>query len=141
LNAAVIRSRVDLGDVGNQEKERAMQGQSPYIFNAGLNYNDPNTGWQFNASYNIFGKRIFAVGDLDQNATQYEMPRNQVDLTVSKNIAQRWEVKLGVQDLLNAPYRLTQDSNRDKKINAVDEPISYYRMGQYVSLGVTFKVY
>jgi TonB-dependent receptor len=141
LNAALIHSRVDLGDVGNQEKERAMQGQSPYIFNAGLNYSDPASGWQFNASYNIFGKRIYAVGDLDQNATQYELSRNQVDLTVSKNLSQRWEVKLGVQDLLNAPYRLTQDSNRDKKINSVDEPISNFRMGQYVSLGVTFKVY
>jgi TonB-dependent receptor len=141
LNAAIIHSRVDLGNVSNQEKERAMQGQSPYIFNAGLNYIDPASGWQFNASYNIFGKRIYAVGDLDQNATQYEMPRNQIDLTISKNFSERWEVKFGVQDLLNAPYRLTQDSNRDKEINSIDEPISYFKMGQYMSLGVTFKVY
>lgn len=141
LNAALIHSRVDLGDVGNQEKERAMQGQSPYIFNAGLNYSDPQSGWQFNASYNIFGKRIYAVGDLDQNATQYELPRNQVDLTISKNFSERWEIKFGVQDLLNSPYRLTQDSNRDKEINSIDEPISYFKMGQYMSLGVTFKVY
>lgn len=140
MNAALIHSRVDLGDVTNQEKERAMQGQSPYIVNAGLNYND-DRGWQFNASYNIFGARIYAVGDLDQNATQYELPRHQVDLTVSKALGNRWEVKVGVQDLLNAPYRLTQDSNRDKKITAVDEPIQYFRMGQYASLGVTFKVY
>ncbi len=141
LNAALIDSKVDLGNVGNQEKERAMQGQSPYIVNAGLNFNDVATGWQVNASYNIFGKRIFAVGDLDQNATQYEMPRHQLDFTISKMLSNRWDVKLGVQDALNAATRITQDSNRDRKITSVDEPISYFRTGQYISLGVTFKVY
>ncbi len=141
LNAAWISSTVDLGDVANQEKERAMQGQSPYIINAGLNYNDYDKGWQFNVSYNIFGKRIFAVGDLDQNATQYEMPRNQLDFTMSKALGTHWEIKFGIQDILNAPYKLTQDSNRDKEINHVDEPISHFTTGQYVSLGVNFKVY
>ena len=141
LNAALISSTVDLGDVSNQEKERAMQGQSPYIINAGLNYSDYDRGWQFNVSYNVFGKRIFAVGDLDQNATQYEMPRNQLDFTMSKAFGRHWEIKFGVQDILNAPYKLTQDSNRDEEINHVDEPISYFKTGQYVSFGVNFKMY
>mgnify|MGYP003577436513 FL=1 len=118
-----------------------MQGQSPYIINAGLNYNDYDKGWQFNLSYNVFGKRIFAVGDLDQNATQYEMPRNQLDFTMSKALGTHWEIKFGNQDILNAPYKLTQDSNRDKEINHGDEPISYFKTGQYLSLGVNFKVY
>jgi len=141
LNAALISSKVDLGDVSNQEKERAMQGQSPYIVNAALNYNNFESGWQFNLAYNVFGKRIYAVGDLDQNATQYEMPRNQLDFTLSKELGKHWELKAGIQDILNAPYRLTQDSNRDKNIDSQDEPISYFKTRQYVSLGVTFKVY
>ncbi|MEO8472319.1 MAG: carboxypeptidase-like regulatory domain-containing protein [Chryseolinea sp.] len=141
LNAAYIHSQVNLGDVANQEKKRAMQGQSPYIVNTALNYNNVEAGWQANVSFNRYGKRIFAVGDLDQNATQYEMPRNQLDFTISKDLGRRWEVKLGIQDILNSPYRLTQDSNRDRKINSVDEPITYYKTGQYVSLGATFKVY
>ncbi|MEJ7643021.1 MAG: carboxypeptidase-like regulatory domain-containing protein [Chryseolinea sp.] len=141
LNAAWIASEVDLGDVDNQEKKRAMQGQSPYIVNAALNYNNLESGLQFSVAYNVFGKRIYAVGDLDQNATQYEMPRDQLDFTISKQIANRWEIKLGIQDILNAPYRLTQDSNRDRKIDSNDEPISNFRTRQYFSLGVTFKVY
>jgi hypothetical protein len=118
-----------------------MQGQSPYIINASLNYNDNEAGLQVNIAYNIFGKRIFAVGDLDQNATQYEMSRHQLDFTISKEFAQRWTLKFGVQDILNSPYRLIQDSNRDKKITAVDEKISYFRMGQYANLGLSFRVY
>ena len=49
---------------------------------------------------------------LDQNATQYEMPRNQLDFTMSKALGTHWEIKFGIQDILNAPYKLTQDSNQ-----------------------------
>lgn len=141
LNAAVIKSEIDLGDVDNQEKKRAMQGQSPYIVNAGINYNDIETGWQANVSYNVYGKRIFAVGDLTQNATQYEMPRNQIDLTISKTFSEKVELKFGIQDVLNQKYRLTQDSDRNKKITGIDEPIVNYKPGQYVTIGVTYKLY
>lgn len=139
MNAAWIYSKVDLGDVDQQEKTRAMQGQSPYIFNANLFYTNMDNGWQVNLSHNIFGKRIFAVGDLDDNATQYEMPRHQLDATISKEFG-KLEVKFGVQDILNAAYKIKQDSNRDSEIKDVDEVISTYKTGQYVSLGFTYRL-
>jgi TonB-dependent receptor len=140
LNAALIKSEVQYADnVTNQERNRAMQGQSPYIINAGLYYNDFETGWQANVSYNVFGKRIFAVGD-NNIATQYEMPRNQIDITVSKSFGEKFEAKFGVQDILNQQYRLVQDSDRNKKINAIDEPIQNYAQGQYITLGFTYKI-
>lgn len=141
LNAAIIDSEINLGNVTNQEQKRAMQGQSPYIINASLAYNDVETGWQANVSYNVFGKRIFAVGDNSENRDQYEMPRNQLDFTVSKTLGQRFEIKAGIQDILNQKYRLIQDSDRDHKINNVDETIQDYRPGQYVNLGVTYRIY
>ncbi|PZR04878.1 MAG: TonB-dependent receptor, partial [Flavobacterium psychrophilum] len=140
LNATLIKSRVNLGDVTNQDKKRPMQGQSPYVVNANIYYVDNSHGFQINASYNVFGKRIFAVGDLSQNATQYEMPRQQIDLTVSKQINTRWEIKFGIQDILNQSYRILQDSDRDGKISSVDEKIVKYKPGQYTTLGVTFKL-
>ena len=138
MNAAWIYSKVDLGDVSQQEKSRAMQGQSPYIFNTNLFYTNQDNGLQVNVSHNIFGKRIFAVGDLDDNATQYEMPRHQLDATISKEFG-KLEVKFGIQDILNAPYKIKQDSDRDSEIKDVDEVIASYRTGQYVSLGFTYK--
>lgn len=142
LNAALIKSEVQYSSTlaTNQERNRAMQGQSPYIVNAGLYYNDSETGLQANISYNVFGKRIYAVGDKDQFATQYEMPRNQIDLTISKTFGSRIEAKFGIQDLLNQRYRLIQDSNRDKKITGVDEYIQSYRLGQYFTFGVTYRI-
>jgi len=131
----------------NQDKERAMQGQSPYVINAGLLYNNTERGLQVNVAYNVFGKRIFAIGDFNQqsgialNPTQYEMPRNQIDLTISKDFGRKFNAKLGIQDILNAKYQLIQDTNSDKQITSFDDPIQVYRPGQYITLGVTYKVW
>ncbi len=149
LNAAIINSKVTYadGDATNQEKERAMQGQSPYIVNAGIYYDDFSKGLQLNVSYNVFGKRIFAVGDFNQQngvassqPTQYEMPRNQIDVTISKDLGNHFNLKLGVQDILNQKYSLIQDSNSNKKITNFDDPILTYRPGQYVTMGITYKI-
>ena len=147
FNAAVIKSTVTLPDtVDNQDKKRAMQGQSPYVVNVGLIYGDIERGLQVNLAYNVFGKRIFAIGDYNQqsgvanNPTQYEMPRNQLDLTISKDFGSRFNMKLGIQDILNQQYRLIQDTNSDRKITGFDDAIQRYKPGQYVTLGVTYKI-
>jgi outer membrane cobalamin receptor len=137
FNGALIKSQVTLpASLDNLTSHRPLQGQSPYVVNAGIYYNHPEKGWQVSAQYNVFGKRILVVGDKDSNPNQYEMPRNQVDLTVSKQVSSHIEVKFGIQDILNQRYRLVQDSNYDKKITKVDETIQTYKFGQYTTLGV-----
>ncbi|MFZ6010175.1 MAG: carboxypeptidase-like regulatory domain-containing protein [Bacteroidota bacterium] len=139
FNAAWINSEIDLGSVDNQARKRAMQGQSPYILNTGLYYNNYETGWQVNVSHNIYGPRIYAVGD-DLNATQFELPRHQLDLTVSKQFRERWEVKFGIQDILNQSVRLKQDTDGDIALKGIKDPIQSFKPGQYVSLGLTCKL-
>jgi len=140
FNGSLIKSTIQLpASLDNLDKNRAMQGQSPYVVNASAYYNDVARGLQVSVQYNVFGKRIFAVGDKDSNPNQYEMPRNQIDFTISKQITNRLEMKFGVQDILNQKYRLVQDSNRDKKITSVDESIQTYRWGQYATLGASWK--
>jgi hypothetical protein len=72
------------------------------MINAGLYYNSKS----FNATvlYNILGKKIFVLGDNLGNQTIYEMPRNSLDLTISKTIFKQTEFKLSVNDVLNATY-------------------------------------
>ena len=149
-NASSIYSRIELGDFvdlgpnagglvnvsANQDKTRPMMNQSPYLVNAGLYYNDEETGLQASVLYNVFGKRIFAVGNIF-NPTVYEMPRNVIDFTVSKRMG-KVEVKLGVQDILNQQFRLTQDSKQDGKITSIDENVRTFRVGAYSSLGITY---
>jgi hypothetical protein len=79
--------------------QRPIQGLSPFIINAGLNYQAKR--WGFNIAYNRFGRRIVNGGT---NATliQYENPRDVVDLQLSvKVFKQKAELKCNISDLLN----------------------------------------
>ncbi len=139
LNASLIESKVDLGaESEGQERNRAMYGQSPFIVNAGLYFNDEDRALQVNMLYNVIGKRIFTVGD-DQAPTVYEMPRNVLDLSVTKGIGKHFELKAGIQDILNQKVNLMQDSNRDTKINSSDDDFTNYKRGSYTTLGVNYK--
>lgn len=138
-NASLIHSRVDLGVVGSQERIRALQGQSPYVINAGLYFQEEATGLNFTALYNIFGKRIFMVGD-NLFPSIYEMPRHVVDLTASKELGKRFTARLTISDIFNYPSRFMQDSDRDGKIGANDETISTFRRGTYLTFAITARL-
>ncbi len=141
LNGSLIYSRVDLGDDPTliQDRVRALQGQSPYIVNLAAFYDDQDRGFAVNVFYNVFGKRIFRVGS-DIFPTVYEMPRNMLDLTVSKTIGERLTLKLGGQNILNAPFRFFQDSDRNREINGVDQLITGYRRGALFTAGVQVRL-
>ncbi|QJW92117.1 TonB-dependent receptor plug domain-containing protein [Spirosoma taeanense] len=155
-NASFINSRINLGqsvtgpdlsgrigqyDLTNiQAAERPLQNQSPYLINAGVYYAQPN-GWQANLLYNVAGPRIFAVGNQNQ-PTVYEMARNVVDFNISRQFGKQLELRFGIQDILNAPFRFAQDYNDDGKISkdvtsqntSADQNYRVYRRGQYFTL-------
>jgi outer membrane cobalamin receptor len=131
-NASLIHSRVDLGVVGSQERIRSLQGQSPYVVNGGIYFNDEKKNLNITAMYNVFGKRIFMVGDA-LFPTIYEMPRHVLDLSLSKKISRKLSLRFAVNDVLNYRNRLIQDSNRDGVIGSKDELISEFRRGSYYS--------
>lgn len=93
LNAAWIYSNVTFvpGEVVS-EPDRPMQGQSPYVINAGLYYSSERLGLDVALLYNRIGKRIVGLGksnsvNPDPNTLipdSYEMPRNVLDFSVSK---------------------------------------------------------
>jgi hypothetical protein len=66
------------------------------------------------------------------------MPRHLVDLAASKKFG-KLEIKVGISDLLNSPYRIIQDSgSRNGTITDTDETIIQYRRGTSVSVGVAY---
>jgi hypothetical protein len=142
FNIAYILSEIDLGsDVTlTQEAERPMQGQSPFVVNSGLYYHDMEKGLQISAQYNVYGRRIFSVGD-KEFPTIWEMPRHLVDLTISKRVLRTGEIRFGVSDLLNSKISYREDGNLDGKISSkeTDKPILDTRNGQYVTLGFVYR--
>lgn len=141
LNTSFIKSKVDIGSgATNQINNRPLQGQSPYIVNFGLYYNDTDKGFSVNLAYNVFGPRIFSVGD-KLFPSWWELPRNSVDLQLSKQLGKKLELKVNAQNLLNATYRIYQDNNNNNKI-VIDEEavIREYQVGTQFSIGLSWKV-
>ena len=114
MNAAYIVTRVDLGDAAaGQQQQRPLMGQSPYIVNAGLYYQDRERQLQGSILYNVIGPRLFAVGTYG-TPDIHEMPRNVIDVAVTKGLGKRLELKLAAQDILNQRVLLVQDALRPR---------------------------
>ena len=108
FNASWIKSNVHFPSDGI-EHDRPMQGQSPYLVNTGLFYQNDKIGFSAAVLYNRIGKRIVGIGRTadSQGNTQnntipdiYEMPRNAVDITLSQRLSKVFELKLSGRDLL-----------------------------------------
>jgi TonB-dependent receptor len=143
FNATLIYSRVKLAasNAENQSNNRPLQGQSPYVINGGITYNNPAKKLQINALYNVIGKRIYAVGNNYgyQYPDWYEMPRNVLDLSISKEIGKKLLLKGGVSDLLNASFVVIQDGNQDNVFDVKkDQIIQSYRPGSVFSASLVF---
>ena len=144
FNGAYIHSKVYFAE-GSFERDRAMQGQSPYLINTGLFYQHDNAGISASLLYNRIGKRIETVGVPKQNPNDdipdiYEMPRNSLDLSFSKKVGKYVEIKGGIKDLLNSRIEhkqfltLTEESGTRRE---VEQLIRSYRPGVNINIGVS----
>ncbi len=141
LNAAYIISKINLGEKSlGQSDNRPLQGQAPFIVNAGLFYANENSGLQVNLIYNVVGRRILFVG-YEGYPDVYEMPRSVLDLSVSKTLGKRWTINAGIADIINQEILMLQDGNLDGVFDrANDQSIQRFRPGQYVTVGFSFKI-
>jgi hypothetical protein len=138
VNASYIVSRVDLGATATaQDRVRPLQGQAPYIVNAALYYTNNTKKMNASVIYNIYGRNIFAVGDVSF-PTMYELERHSLDVTFSKGFESGLTVKAALQNILDAPFRFYQDSNRNGKIDDADDVIISFRRGSLFTLSVTY---
>ena len=91
-NTSFVASRVNLSDTeGNRTLEkRPLQGQSPWVVNAQLSWDDLDRRRSVALLYNVFGPRIVDVGTSGIPDT-YEMPVHRVDVA-SQGIGPHWSV-------------------------------------------------
>lgn len=103
-NLALINSQITVEQNSTLDK-RTMWGQSPYSFNFNLFYLNPEWGTTLNVAYNIQGRRIVAVANINQYQFEdphvYEIPRNTLDITFSQEIIENLEIKLTAKDIFN----------------------------------------
>jgi hypothetical protein len=138
FNGSVIKSKVELGmEQLGQSNKRPLQGQSPYIINFGLFYKN-KSDVSFNIVYNVIGPRIFIIG-FDVYPDIYEMPRNVIDLNISKKFKNNIELKLSISDLINQEVSLLQDANNNGKFERKnDQIIQRFKPGSQFSIGFSY---
>lgn len=156
LNGALIHSNIKFKNKVT-DLDRPMAGQSPYVVNAGIYYEDAEKSkLMVSLIYNVIGKRIHIVGLPKEHAWEnipdiYEMPRHLLDLTISKKIGKHIEIKGGIKDILNqyVQYQQSIDAMVDmslynsgetafQKVEA-EQIIKRYKPGSYYTLGFQIK--
>lgn len=136
-NGSYINSEVKDAKLG---VSRSLQGQSPYLINAGLLYDVVEKGFNMTALFNQVGKRIYLVGDIQAGAGSpdvYENPRALVDFQMSKKFANnKAEVKLTISDIFNQRQIFYQNNNSNTDYNKATDGVRFSR--QYgTTYGVT----
>jgi hypothetical protein len=144
-NASVIFSKVALGNTdasGNKlpATNRPLQGQSPYLVNAGLQY-DAEKGTNVSILYNRIGQRLSLVGNT-QFSDIYEKPRDLVDFQISQKVFnKKGEVRLTVSDILNQKVMTYQNKNSAKAYNAgTDIMFTSYTPGTTFTIGFNYNL-
>ncbi|WP_412069486.1 TonB-dependent receptor domain-containing protein [Rubrivirga sp. IMCC43871] len=113
---------------------RDLQGQSPYLLNANLSYDDPVRGTSAGVFFNVSGRRLARVGNPLPDV--YEQPSPQLDLTVSQQVfGGLFAIKGSAKNLLHSNYRETYDV-ADLGLAEV-APFSEYVRGTTFSIGIT----
>lgn len=99
---------------------RPLQGQSPYLINAGLMYDLEKYGINATMLFNMIGRRIYLVGDLSAAAASpdvWEAPRPQLDFQIAKKIIHsKGELKLSVSDIMNKRFLFYQNIDPNKNL-------------------------
>jgi hypothetical protein len=146
-NFALMNSVVDVSGQKSRPEgapaTRQLQGQSPYLFNAGLIYADNELGYSLSAIVNRIGPRLNVVGNYGTQLDIWENGRTVLDLQISKSfLKKRLEIRITGRDML-AKYQLQYYyNNKDADVSFdkdKDDTIRTIRFGTTFSFQLTFK--
>ena len=121
--------------------DRDLQGASKWLVNSDLKYTFNFTKtWSNTASlvYSVFGKRIFTVGSNGLDHI-YELPFQQLDFVWNSKINENYNVKFGVNNILN-PYRIQQIGNNYNKALVTYGPETNTDIIQQYKRGIGFSL-
>ena len=117
------------------DNKRELQGQSPYLINAGLSYNLFDKDLEAGAYYNVQGKALQVIG-IGQFPDVYTEPFHSLNVNVSKRFGEKKNttVSLKVDNLLNDVIE-----SRFDYFGNTEFLFSSLKPGVNTTLGVSFK--
>ena len=144
MNASYIFSEVQFAN-SMSERSRPLQGQSPFVVNTSLFYQNDKAGISSSLMYNVMGKRILVAAELNQGEVVqpdiYEMSRHVLDFSLNKKVGKHLELKLGIKDLLaqNFVTQQTYDYQKDGVSKSVTLNNKTYNLGRTWTVGASWK--
>jgi outer membrane receptor protein involved in Fe transport len=142
-NISSISSEVDVTSIvasSNPEKKRQMQGQSPYILNAGIQYADSENGFNVAVNLNRVGNRIAVGGNIESEPALWEKSRTLLDCQFAKTfLNKKMEVKLNIQNILAQDQIFYNNNDAIPFVAAKDNddlPPTFFTLFDNVSNGV-----
>jgi outer membrane receptor for ferrienterochelin and colicin len=133
-NVSLIQSKVKNSD----STFRQLQGQSRYLYNTSLTYQNDDKNFSLSANLNRVGDRIFLVGSII-NPDIWEKARTVVDLQFSMRFKQKTEMKINVKDILAQNILFYNDYNSNGNYErGTDFIISSFKAPRTVSINFTY---
>jgi outer membrane receptor protein involved in Fe transport len=141
-NLTLIQSSVDIPETElaiirsydpDADDSRPLQGQSPYILNIDLTYDNFSTGTMANLSFNVFGERLYEVS---QGATPdvYEQPRPDLKFILNQGLFGGIDLKIKFTNILNPSYKNVHHF-RDKDYVKMEN-----QKGRSFSIGLSYSI-
>ncbi|HSW60524.1 MAG TPA: TonB-dependent receptor [bacterium] len=123
-NLSYIYSVVDV----ENEDERPLQGQSPWIINLQLGYDNSDIGTSVSILYNMFGERLDTLAVTGPHA--WEQPWHQLDFVASQTFKHGFKLSFKATNLIDLPVEVYYEGDGIKKIR------STYKKGREFSVGL-----
>lgn len=140
LNLALIQSEVTLSPEELAAKRevlpdapatRSLYDQSPYVLNADLTHELPQTGTSLTLGFNLFGPRITIASLVTEDI--FEQPAPLLDLVLRQRLSRRLSLKFSVKNLLDPAIERTYGE-------AGDLLFSSFRRGMTFALGFNYEL-
>jgi outer membrane receptor protein involved in Fe transport len=138
-NFALIRSNVQFKANSTGTQNRSLQGQSPYVANVSLFYDNAKTGLSASVNFNKIGSRIAYIG-VPENIQPfgmdiYEYGRSVLDIQIGKSLGKSGNLKFTVGDIFAQKNIYYQDLNKSGKYESqTDNTLFSFTNGRTVTI-------
>ena len=142
FNLSLINSSVDIPSAElenrqnidpNSPSTRQLQGQSPYMMNIDLTFNNAEWGTLMGLYFNTFGERLSTVS-ANLTPDVFEQPANILDFTASQRVFTYFAINFSVKNILNEQY------SEVYRYKGNDFIYQSYNFGRKISLGLTYSM-
>ncbi len=141
-NVSFVRSYVDIADEEllliraydeGADNTREFQGQSPFLLNMNINYDNNTHGIHAGLYYNVFGERLSKIA-LPGTPNIYEKPRHMLNFSFSKSLTEKISLSLSAKNILDSEVKEIQEFKGVEYISTV------YKTGRSYSVGLKYSL-